>query len=94
MAKAYFIRKPHFDTKAALLHPPACTGLLWSSWQKGMKLIPLHTALPTPEWTTAFVAQLILPQDAHELLHPREASVRSEYSCSINPLQYGRAIFP
>lgn len=94
MAKAYFIRKPDFDTKAALSHPPACTRSLWSSWQREVSLIPLHTALPTQEWTTAFVAQLILPQDTHELLRPRETSVGSGYSCSINPLQYGRAISP
>lgn len=94
MGKAYFISKLNSDTKAALLHLPTCTGVLQGSWQREVSFIPLCTSCPTPGWATESVVQLILPQDAHELLYPRGASIRSGYSCSVNPLWYGRAISP
>lgn len=94
MGKAYFIRKLNSDTKAALLNSPTCTEVLWSSRQREVSFIPLCTSHPTPGWATVSAVQLILPPDAHELLYPRGVSVRSRYSCSVNPLWYGRAISP
>ena len=94
MGKAYKIRKLNSDTKAALLHSLTCTGVLWSSRQREVSFIPLCISCPTRGWTTASAVQLILLQDDHELLYPRGASVRSGYSCSVNPLWYGRAISP
>jgi len=91
VGKSYFIRKLKSDTKAALSRLPTCTRVPWSSVQREVSFLPLRTSPPTLERTTASAAQLVLLQDAHELLRP---SVRSRYSCSVNALWGRRAISP